>query len=451
MRRPTRSLLAWLALTLTFAGCGPAPLIQVETVVNPDGSCDRSIWQPKDSLLPEGALGPDWNSRWASVADVSVPPAFQEEVGGSTGTPYFHAQGRFDSPAQIPSHFRKTIEGYPEFGSSDLTRSYKRKDYGLFVEHDWSEGITNNVTREGFEKARDAFIEIAGSMIPDGFKRVYGPDFEVSAAVEELKRRGLPLFRDLLDIWYDAAAIEDPKAASEVMTTQLIAALERAGIDLHDAQGSVVSSEEATRRVREHLNERIAATFRHHDGSPPKPEEIEAILSSLSAPPYSPTWNSYVKDRKEELEARLLPLVVRMTGYYAYPPLLQPPGPRFAFAVRLPGEIVPAESNGRVESSGRVSWRFDVARLFPGGFTMTARSVEIVPEAQRRLLGRLAIPDAKAALAIRDLATEDPDVANLLRRAAETGDARLLESTPETDASTATRLDRLKELLGATP
>ncbi|MDG3005614.1 hypothetical protein [Paludisphaera mucosa] len=444
----SRSLVAIFALGV--AGCGSPALLQVETTIRPDGSCDRSIWQPKEQLLPAEALTPAWDARWAVVADVPIPPAFAEQASASSDRAYFHAQGVFATPAAIPSHLRKSIEGHPEFGAGELVHKYDRTDYGLFVEHRWSESLTNGVTREGFVRARDAFAEAALPILADGFSRIYGRDFDVDAAVDELNRRGPALLRDLLDVWYDAAAVGDAAKSSQVFNAGFVAAIERAGVGLHDAGGAVVSVEEGTRRIREHLAGRIAATFRK-DGRPPRAEEIETILSSTTDPAISEAWSKYAAERKADYESRLAPLLVQMTGFYAYPPLLQPPAPRFAFGVRLPGEFVRADTNGEVDATGRVSWRFDAGRLYPGGFTMTARSLDLDRDAQRRLLGRVAIPDAASALSVRDLLADDPDLIAVLCQACKTGDAQLLTPTPGMDDARKMRLARLRERLRIAP
>ena len=441
-----------MAAALGLAGCGSPPLIQVETDVRPDGSCDRSIWQPKDRLLPDGALAPSWNARWATVVDVGLPPAFESPGANPGDHAYFRARGAFASQADIPEHFRKSIEGRPELGAGELKRTYERRDFGLFVEHRWAETLTNGVTREGFEKARDAFVDLAVPMLADGVRRVYSEEFDVALAVEELQRRGRPLLRDVLDAWYDAlAAGDDPKASSKLLTSGLAAAVERAGVGLRDAKGAVVSDEECQRRVRQHLAERIVATFRRKDGGPPGPEQVDAILAGSATPSYAAAWSAYTSERRAEYEAKLAPLMVKMTGYYAFPPLLQPPGPRFAFAVRLPGRVVAAETNGVVEPSGRVVWRFDSGRLFPSGYTMTVRSIDVDAAAQRRLVGRATVADVPTALAVRDLVADEPELLGLLRRACREGDLGLLRPSPDMDQTRLGKLARLGELIRATP
>lgn len=440
-----------LAMAVGSLGCGAPPLLQVETTVRSDGSCDRSIWQPKDKLLPGTAFSPAWTASWTTVVDVRIPPAFADQ-SSSSGGPYFHAAGRFSSPAAIPPHFRKEIEARPDLGAGELIPSWRRIDYGLFAEHLWTETLTNNVTRRGFEEARDAFLDLALPILAEGIQKVYGEEFDVDAAAEEFSRRGRPLFRDLLDAWYDGlAASESATAAGEILSSKLLSAVERAGIDLHDAQGGRVSSAEGERRVREFLAARILADFRRRDGEPPTSAEIDEVLAGKSSPRYSKAWSDFAAGRKEEFEAKLVPLIVEMTGYYAYPPIFSPPMPRFAFAVQLPGKVVADGTNGDVDTSGRVSWRFDATRLFPSGFRMSARSIELNQAAQHRLLGRVVIEDAAIALAVREILADDPGLANAVIRACEAGNTGLIRDHPESsDESKSSKL-RLEKLLGIVP
>src|SRR4051794_15156415 len=59
-----RALFRWhvgLAFVLCVTGgCGSPALFEARTVVHPDGSCDRTIWQPEGEMLPADALKPTW-------------------------------------------------------------------------------------------------------------------------------------------------------------------------------------------------------------------------------------------------------------------------------------------------------------------------------------------------------------------------------------------------------
>ena len=153
----------FLAL-LAVCGCESPPLVQVDTILHCDGSCDRSIWQPQDKMLPVDAFSPSWNIRWNSIKFHVFPPELTMQAGQGPpddGHHYFFAQGSFPSPADIPAHFRYAFAEGRDDPASELVRSCERKDYGFVREHRWRETLTNIVTREGFLKARDEFLDRA--------------------------------------------------------------------------------------------------------------------------------------------------------------------------------------------------------------------------------------------------------------------------------------------------
>src|SRR5436190_23204693 len=71
-----RQALLPLMLLSLGSGCGSPALIQVETIIHPNGSCARTIWQPEGELLPKDALTSAWVARWRTVKAITMPPAF---------------------------------------------------------------------------------------------------------------------------------------------------------------------------------------------------------------------------------------------------------------------------------------------------------------------------------------------------------------------------------------
>ena len=123
------------------------PISRSRPSVHPDGSCDRTIWQPEGELLPPEARRPDWSDHWRSCGRSSHRRPSRTRSGRGGERTYFTAVGSFRNPGEIPSHFRHAIESCPEVGASELVRSYERRDCGFVIEHRWSERLTNIVTR----------------------------------------------------------------------------------------------------------------------------------------------------------------------------------------------------------------------------------------------------------------------------------------------------------------
>ncbi len=154
----------WLILSCLLAahsaGCGSPATFTVATVIHPDGSCDRTIDQPRGEFLPAEAFRPEWIARWKSVTDTSGPPESRRSGGSAGKEKYFTAHGSFRGPDEIPPHYRHANMESPGAGASELRRSYRRSDHGFIVEHRWSEKVTNIVTLAGFLAARDKLLDL---------------------------------------------------------------------------------------------------------------------------------------------------------------------------------------------------------------------------------------------------------------------------------------------------
>lgn len=448
MKRNWAFLVVGLVGSLCGSGCGSPALLQVETTIRPDGSCDRSIWQPKGELLPDGALSPQWRARWRTVADAKVPPAsVANNPNPNPDHAYFHAAGSFPSPAEIPSHFLKRIDGHPELGASELVRSYERDDYGLVVAHRWSETITNIVTRDDYLKARDQFIDVGVPMFRQALEEVFGREYDVTALAEEVQKRARPFLVEMLDLYYEMELHppSNPDADVSALRPRFVAALRGLGVKLPENAENTADSMVIDQAIRDYLHALILRDVKRRDGQPMTEADVQAIFGVSSTAPYRENLEKYVKDHKDELDSKLVPLVVRMTGLYNYPPIFTGPGPQFVFGLRLPGWVV--ETNGTADDRGRIAWGFGGSQLFPDGFEMKAESLEVNRSAQERLLGRVVIDDAKSARALRDLVASDDALADLLRRAVKEGDPAILRDFQPKNEAPRERFDELKELL----
>ncbi|MDR3619897.1 MAG: hypothetical protein P4L85_11155 [Paludisphaera borealis] len=434
------------------SGCGGPAFVQVETVIRSDGSCDRLIWQPKGEMLPDDALAPAWNARWKGVSDVLIPPAFSAGNQQPGDRAYFHAHGGFRSPADIPAHFLKREASYPDLGASELTRSYERKDLGFVVEHRWRETITNIVTRESFLKARGEFLEIGIPMLCEGIEQVYGDRYDVAKVVADVRTRGRRFLDDATLAYYEMLAKHEAEPEKErEMKVRFAGVLQRLGVDLFDEKGSLVESDEGMRRIKAFARGVISQDFKRRDGQPLSEDEVQAILESAWSPPHYDAWATFTKAHEKEIKTKLGPLLLRMTGLYSFPGIFAPPGPVFAFTVRLPGKIVEAETNGAIADSSQVRWDFDGARIFPDGYEMKAASVDFDEEMQRRLLGRVVIADLASARAYRELVGEEGTLLDLVRRACRDDDIRIIREARGDDELKRAELAELKQFLQLAP
>jgi hypothetical protein len=438
-----RHLVVVMILSACCAGCGSPPLFQVETVIQSNGSCQRTIWLPKGEMLPKDALGPAWNARWGSVGPVDVPPTFAKQYPSHGDHQYFMAKGSFSSPRDIPPHFRYTLESCPEVGASELTRSYDRADYGLVVEHRWREKLTNIVTLTGFLKARDEFLDLAMPLAERAVEHVYGGQYDVKNLVLEIRSQGRRFLEQAAAAFYEVLTSDLTEAEQY---TRLAAVAKPFGLDLFDTKGNLVKSDEGEKRLRSFLRGLISRGVRHRDGGALTEAELEAFFGR-DMPKYSTAWESFAKEHKTEFETQLMPRVVRMTGLYHLPlAFLFRGGPQFAFSLRLPGEL--AETNGIIDERGTTSWRFGEERLFPAGFEMKALSLDWRPDAQQKILGRVIIADRPSAEAYIEIVKDCPALLDAVRAAGKTGEARSLREFQPKTVGEQIQATKLREFLG---
>ncbi len=388
---------AWLRLLAVAAlaaacGCNAAPVVQVETVIHADGSCDRTIWQPKDDLLPAGALQPAWKARWTSFEQTSIPPELGQDrrmQQASDGHAYFSARGKFACIAEIPAHFRAPAQASPELGASELARSYEVIDYGFVREHRFRETLTNFVTRERFLKARDELLKLVMPLLVQGIEQVYGPDYDVRSLVGYCQGDGRRFLEQASLIFYDTMARHIPGdeqlAAYAVLGRQF-------GLDLLDPAGNVAGGEDAQKRCLVFLRHRIALGLRHRDGGRLTDLEIQSILDTSNSGRFTKRWDAYLNPLEPSFKNQIAPRIFQMTGPYNLPLSLFASGdPLFVFDLRLPGTI--AETTGLIAGPDHARWRFKGDQSFPAGFVMDARSFEIDSDGQRKILGHVPIND----------------------------------------------------------
>jgi len=436
-----------VAFLLAAGGCGSPPLIQVETVIHGDGSCDRTIWQPKDEMLPEGALKPAWNALWKSIDLVALPPELAKLA--RNGQPndehhYFSARGTFRSVLEIPPHFRLVLPQGGGASASELVRSYEPKDYGFVREHRWRETLTNIVTRDGFLKARDEFLDLALPKLIEGVEQVYGKLYDVKALNRYIREDVRRFLEDAALVFYDLTARHRPDEEKYDAFAELA---RRSGLDLIDAAGKIVTGEESGTRWQSFFRHRIALGMRHRDGSRLTDPEIQAILDQSGNSPFSQAWTAYWKQHEKYVETQLLPRIIQMTGPYNAPiDFLGNKSPQFAFDLHLPGQVV--ESTGTIQGADHVLWRFTGDRSFPDGYVMQARSIEVDLQGQKRILGRAAITDNEQARSYIEILDSDGRLLEAVGKLHASGDLKPLRDDRPGSSEEKERLKRLRQVLG---
>ena len=311
-----RTLLPVALFLVAPSGCGSPLLFQVETVIHSDGSCDRTIWQPENEMLPAEAAAPAWKAQWKSIKPVPLPPAFAGEFQASKEMKYFTATGSFPNPAAIPAHFRLIAPDDAAAGASELVRAYERDDLGFVVEHRWRETLTNIVTPLGFLKARDEFLDRAFPILLKGIDQVYGSTFDVKGLTRYIREDGRRFLEEASIVYYELAAQHKKEEAQALAFAELA---KRFGLDLFDAAGKLVASEHFNERMLEFLRHRIVLGIRHRDGSRLTAAEIQSVIHLDEKSPFTKGWETYEKQVEKRLKSELVPCLHLMFGLYNQP------------------------------------------------------------------------------------------------------------------------------------
>ncbi len=441
----------WLVLACVVAafsaGCVAPPMFTVETVVHPDGSCERTITQPKGESLPAEALKPEWNARWQSVKVLNGPPGSPPSSGSDESNKYITARGSFASPRDIPPHYGRVDDEFPKAGTSELLRTYERKDYGFVVEHRWSEKVTDIVTLPGFLEARDKLLDILLPMALRFIEEEFGPGYDLSGLSTFIRRDVRRAVEEASLLLYDAGVRRrlgrDDQTMDPELVVKLAALSKRIGFDPLDANGKLISDQAAARRIDEFLRRVILEHVRHRDGSPLERSEADAVIARARTDP-----NFFKTDERqqERLKRFAGPLAVRVMGLYGYPlGFLFRWRPQFDFALQLPGELI--ESNGTVFRNGRTRWKFAGEQIFPDGYEMKARSLVIDRDGQKKALGRVAIDDEQKALEFIELVGDDAPLLEAVRKLRQIGDRGVLDERKFQSSERMERVERLREML----
>ena len=421
MSRTAWSGLAVVLLAIFGSACSETQY-RAETQIGPDGRVRRAIYQP-ESATPAEALdaklwqGTTWAPRilrekWRGPI-AALPRAERSKDNG-----YFAAWGEFASVAELPRAY--VHEAPPGLPDGALVVRYVRQDRGLVVTHSWEETLTDVVT---FQGARVARQELADLVIPLGQKmldRALGDEYDTSALAAWSQDSGRAWFYEFVDIM--AAQRGPGQMSSDEMALAFAPSAARHGLEIVGADGKLLASKERDDRILAFAMKLLREKIRLRDGKAIPEAKVKEILQAVlpSAPEEPGSEESLAATRKiyedaakavlneefgseEKFEARFDALETRITGLYNG--FLFGDHSEFTYSLELPGRIV--ETNGTLLSDQQVRWQFDAHRAYPSGYAMTCYSLELRPELEAALLGRLVLTDTAAVLRYLELLNED--------------------------------------------
>jgi hypothetical protein len=444
-------------LLLTLAGCQEPPKsFRVDTTVNADGSCRRSIYQPKEGYLPLEAISLDWIARWDTISGAAAPadsiPSGQQLSGlNLSAAKYFVATGTFPTPQDIPAHYRYVAKGTGAALSSDLERDYRRTDFGLLVEFRWIETLTNCVAFDRFLVARDEMFDLLLPEVIRNLDAQVGADYDVTGLDEYFRGDGRKLMEDLSIACYVAAASHRSGVPAELPVSAI---LRRHGLDLPrnfvwDSKGDDDDLQPAIERF---VAQVVTKNVKHRDGKPLTNADVEAFLKKLDRPRNAnepargevAVVRLFDKAPDAATEEKIAEIMPQLTGVYPWLRIFEGVE-EFEFSLRMPGRMI--ETNGVLLEDGATQWKFDSSQTYPGGYEMGARSLEIDAEIQRKVLGRVVIAGTAEALKFIDLVGRKGRILYVVRSAFQTGNLAPLRDLKAESPEELKRLNAVRSML----
>jgi hypothetical protein len=423
MRRPLAC--AGLLLALLSAGC--QQVYRSETVLHPDGSVERAIYQeakdtpaeaqnprlwkqttfaPKpEDLDKQGYVGP--------IAHLPIHPAGKD-------LPYFAAWGEFKTVKEIPDHVVFSAPEGSGLSSGKLVRAYTRNDYLFVVEHRWRETLTDMVTLADMRRARDELADLVIDVLWDAFSAAVGDDYDASTLFQSLRGEGKTWLVELTDSLFVHCATHKTPGTDLALLDGLADICARHGL-LLKKDGKLLEDEAAGKAIDDFVLGRLCSTVRHKASGKAVDRDTAAAWwheffnNAPKTPPplLKPALEKVIATKyggKEAFEQRAGLLLARVFGLHITDGLFH--NQQFAYTLTVPGEVV--ETNARLLATNRVRWEFNAWEAYPLGFDMVCRSVEVRPEAQKELLRGQPLKSREAVLQFVDLATSLPGLGDAL-------------------------------------
>lgn len=375
-------------LLIVAVSCGcVTEHFRAETVLMPDGSVDRAIWQSLDKEQHK-----QWDEVRSGIQDERLESELWEladnAVKGGDGKPlnpkeyYTSARGRFASAEQIPEHYHKDAPaGLP---ASTLKRKAERDDFVFVTEHRWEETLTDCVQLEDIPAARRALVDLVVPTIVEPLRLELEAEYDISA-VE-------PWLRDEAALWFDEASalllelgaakslnFDSDKAAEELAEKRLTAINRRHGL---------ANSEPET--IERFASGKVRKLIKRRDGKALDDDFVATITrwatfqSEAEGQPKNrfewrtQQWIEATYGSEDFFREQLFVSSVRIAGLHQLP--LQTPQD-FDYRLTVPGFVV--ETSGVLLSENRVRWRFKAADAFPLGYAMRCRSLQPNEASQR--------------------------------------------------------------------
>lgn len=367
--------------TIVIGGCSQKTA-RIETTISPDGSVFRRTTQQDDETLPESA-----RTGWQRVE--------------LTDTNLVRAEGTFKDVPSIPPHFVQPSADGSTHG--ELVRDYERTDYGFFVEHYWTEELTDVVEPSAIPGAAKALTAFVADVCNSGLREFLGEEIDDGRLTQWIKSRGTEIVVEiaLLNLFAHARG----QSSFEILSPETIHGIgKRHGIE--------IDKNDPKTSIRRFLGRELPKRIRYADGRVIEKDRMESIVKLLSGETMDGKDNACNDAFRRAIENRFegddFPrlvggLLTPLVGVYA-DRLFFPAG-SFAFSFKFPGHVI--ETNGVIIDESQVDWKFhsDQAALF--GYKMYCRSVERIDRVSDNVLGTGALTRRREMIELIRLADQD--------------------------------------------
>lgn len=382
-------------LCVVFAAGCTTEHFRAETVLLPDGSVDRVIWQ--------SSLDKEPHEQWDEVRDGIQDERLASELWkltdnaptGPDGKPApknrgVTARGHFKSADRIPNHYRQ--EAPPGLPDSILKRKAERDDFVFVTEHRWEETLTDCVQLNDVPAARRMLVDLAVLVIVEPLRAELGTDYDLSAVEPWLRGEAAQWFDELTALWLDLGAaksldFDSDKEAKGRGEKRVLAINRRHGLMNFDPE-----------TLERFVSEKVRNLIKRRDGEP-LDEELVATLTRWATSQNEEEGqpqNRFAQRTRQWIEAtygtqdffkeQLFVPFVRIAGLHQQP--LQTPQ-EFDYRLTMPGFVV--ETTGELTSDNRVRWRFNAKEAFPFGYAMRCRSLQPHEANQRAVFKEVVV------------------------------------------------------------
>ena len=321
-----------------------------------------------------------------------------------------------DSWEGLPQHYLK--EAAESDAKSEFERTASRTDYGLVVEYQWREVLTDVVRLSDGRQALVEATELGGDAAAGIVGEALGDGYDASELEGWITSDGRKWLLELFDVVYDAA-IRREKDEDEIKTS-IAAVCRRYGLNvtLQDEREGADEDE-----LRRYLTELFRRTIKKSNGDAIDEPTLETLVGAITGedkPRYKKlddrlqeATNNYKAawpGGQEALEDKVGPLMTRIFGIHGA--ILQAPE-EFRFRMDVPGEIV--ETNGRIQKAGQVQWQFSNTDVWPRGFEMDVRSLDPQEKTLKILAGKKFQSTPRNLQRIVEIVGDDESLQKALR------------------------------------